>query len=159
MEGLTPNAGPPMRHCSKGNHDLADTPENFCGAYRWCRGCFKAYRTAWRKKARAKILEMRASNAELCVVCDSKPIVRKGALRCPACIAAHRYRCKCSRISSNPSCGKCRGIKLRASKAAKREAALAQRMNVFTGDGTCAKCGAQLSRDEYGNVNMAHACV
>ena len=158
MEGLTPDVGPPMRHCSKGNHDLADTPENFCGTYRWCRWCFSAYRKEWRKKARAKILALRASDAPLCGVCDSKPIARPGARRCVTCISGHRYRCQCSRISSNPSCGKCRGVKLRAAKAAKREAALAQRLNVVTGNGTCALCNFQLSRDESGNIIYGHTC-
>ena len=146
----------PKRHCGRCN--TTKPVAEFCGKYRWCRACFKTYRTAWRKQAREKILAMRASNAELCVVCNSKPIVRKGALRCPTCIAANRYRCKCSRVSSNPSCGKCRGIKLRERKAAKREAELSKRLNIVTGDGKCARCRVQLKRNEFGQFLLDHTC-
>ena len=148
-----------LRHCSKGNHDLPDTNENFCGAYRWCRACFATYRKEWRKTQREKILALRASDAPLCVVCTSKPVARKGAHRCPACITTNLYRCPCGRTSHNPTCGKCRGIKLRERKAARREAELAKRLRIFTGDGACAKCGTLFARDQVGTpIYREHAC-
>jgi hypothetical protein len=148
-----------LRHCTKGDHDLPDTDEFFCGKYRWCRACFSAYRKAWRKRQREKILALRASDAPMCVVCNSARVMRKGAFRCAKCISNKLYRCAlpCGRVTSNPTCGKCRTKLNKLRKAAKREAQLAKRLNIVS-DGNCARCGKRLRINALGQADMRHDC-
>ncbi len=145
-----------MRFCPY--HKIEHDDAAFSGKNRYCRAGLNEYRRKSRVKRAEKRAAFLAEGAPACPVCNKEPILRKNAHRCRTCIDSRRFLCPCGRVTSNPTCGKCRHKKAKAARAEKRAAVLSRGVNVVTGTGECAQCGARLHRDPAGNIDVRHDC-
>lgn len=151
------DTGGPLQFCAY--HKCDEPRENFSGKNRYCRVGLNEYRRSRRVKQKFAKEAFIAEGARRCPLCKTNPITRTNAKRCPTCIEANRFMCACGRVTHHPVCGKCRWLKVKAVKVAKRTAVLQAGVKVVTGDSRCAQCGKQLPRDPAGTIDVRHDCA